>query len=421
MTSRHIDPTTLASFAGAAAGHEGVLSDASGDLVIKPCTPAEVAFYEVVNASHPELAFYLPRFMGTLQFGDRRPAAVSLPANSASGTPQANTDVIEAHVINLPATHAPSTSIPPSEISPSASEVQSTPASSSSTSGTAATLSLADPGPLKGKKLDTDLHIVLENVSAGFTQPNILDLKLGARLWDEAAKPEKRARLDKVASETTSGSLGFRIAGMRVWQGEAKPVPPAPGVERLEDVVSGDREVKSQHWSIDKETNHKSYNKFYGRTFTADNVLQGFKEYFLVPSAGITEDHARIVLWNFLSELRDIEQILQSKESRMYSSSLLFVYEGNPEAFQRALDAITNAPVPKRKTNESNEEGEGDDDEGEEYDDDEEEDLPKVHAVKLIDFAHAKIEDGLGPDENMLAGVRSTIRILETLLKEISA
>jgi 1D-myo-inositol-tetrakisphosphate 5-kinase/inositol-polyphosphate multikinase len=131
-----------------------------------------------------------------------------------------------------------------------------------------------------------------------------------------------------------------------------------------------------------------------------------------VPAAGITEDHARIVLWNFLNELKDVEQILLTKESRMYSASLLFVYEGHPEAFKSALDAIENAPDPKPDVGEEAEE---------EDDDREDEERSKVHALKLIDFAHAKFQNGLGPDQNMLAGVKSTIRVLELLLKEISA
>ena len=51
---------------------------------------------------------------------------------------------------------------------------------------------------LHGKKLATDLHIVLENITNGFKKPNVLDLKLGAQLWDDAAKPAKRARLDEI-------------------------------------------------------------------------------------------------------------------------------------------------------------------------------------------------------------------------------
>jgi len=94
----------------------------------------------------------------------------------------------------------------------------------------------------------------------------------------------------------------------------------------------------------------------------------------------------------------------------MYSASLLFVYEGNPDAFKTSLDAIENAPEPKAGD-------EGDED----VEDEDEEARPKIHAVKLIDFAHASFKEDIGPDENMLAGVRSTIRVLELLLKEISA
>ena len=111
-------------------------------------------------------------------------------------------------------------------------------------------------------------------------------------------------------------------------------------------------------------------------------------------------------LWNFLNEVKDIEKILLSKESRMYSASLLFVYEGNPDAFKAAVDAIENAPEPKA--------------DAEDDDDEDEAERPKIHAVKLIDFAHASFKESSGPDENMLAGVRSTIHVLEMLLKEIS-
>lgn len=358
-----------------------------------------------MNANHPEIAYYLPRFMGTLQLGNQTPATVPLLNDGASVTPE----IVEAIALNAPAVHLPSSSIPPPEITPTVSDISSinlltathTP-SSSIPPGTAATLGISAPGPLKGKKLDTYLHIVLENISAGFKQPNILDLKLGARLWDEDAKPEKRARLDKVAGETTSGSLGFRIAGMRVWQGDSK----TPVVNTLEDVIK-EQGNRTKHWSLDEESNHKSYNKFYGRQFTAEDVVQGFKEYLLVPSAGVNDQHASIVVSNFISELKDIQNIFESKESRMYSASILFVYEGHPVAFQEALEAIANAPSPKPEVDEDDE-------------DEEEEERPRLYAVKLIDFAHARLEEGIGPDENMLAGVRSTISVLEKLLKEIS-
>jgi hypothetical protein len=72
-------------------------------------------------------------------------------------------------------------------------------------------------------------NIVIENITHGFKNPNVLKLKLGAKLWDEKAKPEIRACFDKVLAATTSGSLGFRINSMRTYKG----VPP---LEILEDL-----------------------------------------------------------------------------------------------------------------------------------------------------------------------------------------
>ena len=71
--------------------------------------------------------------------------------------------------------------------------------------------------PSGGKKLETGVAVVLENITAGFTHPNIMDVKLGARLWADDAPASKRRKLDEVSKETTSGSLGFRIAGMKMW------------------------------------------------------------------------------------------------------------------------------------------------------------------------------------------------------------
>lgn len=388
---------------------EGVLSDDSGELVIKPCTAAEVDFYEKVTSSHPDLAFFLPAYMGTLRLGDQTPSV--LPGASSG---RANAEAVaDTTKLDPPVSHYPSSSIPPGSTSTPSDVAELRPvaqttthAPSSSIPGAASTERLNASGPLKGKKLDTDLHIVLENATAGFVQPNIMDLKLGAQLWDDDAKPEKRARLDKVASETTSGSLGFRIAGMRVWQGPRKGM----GVEKLEDVVKGiGAEGAGQHWQLDDATNHRNYNKYYGRSFTADSVIEGFRQYLLVPSAGVGKEQAVKIAANILQDIQEIQEVLEHTESRMYSASILLVYEGDPRAFEKAVEAQKAA-----RDAIANEEDEDEDDE-------DEAEPPKFFAVKLIDFAHAHFEKGIGPDENMLQGVRSTVRIFEKLIKELSA
>src|SRR4051812_15792955 len=45
---------------------QGVLLDESGALLIKPCLPKEIAFYQSAT-EHPEFAKWMPMFMGTLQ------------------------------------------------------------------------------------------------------------------------------------------------------------------------------------------------------------------------------------------------------------------------------------------------------------------------------------------------------------------
>jgi inositol-polyphosphate multikinase len=61
------------------------------------------------------------------------------------------------------------------------------------------------------------LHsIVLENLAHSFLKPNILDIKLGTVLYDQDASEEKRARMERVARETTSLETGIRLTGFQV-------------------------------------------------------------------------------------------------------------------------------------------------------------------------------------------------------------
>jgi 1D-myo-inositol-tetrakisphosphate 5-kinase/inositol-polyphosphate multikinase len=236
---------------------------------------------------------------------------------------------------------------------------------------------------LHGKKLDTDLHIVLEDITHGFKKPNVLDLKLGAQLWDDAAKPDKRARLDEVSKATTSGSLGFRIAGMRTYKGESVPDVP----DDLKEFVEAD-----------KEHGYWVYNKMYGRKFSDDNVKDGF-ESFITPGEKTEAelDRAREVLAYFLGEVKDIQEVFESKESRMYSASILLVYEGDVEEYANTKQKLRYAGL-------------------EDEEDEDEDSPPKLAEVKMIDFAHATWTPGKGPDENALQGMRSTAKILKELL-----
>jgi 1D-myo-inositol-tetrakisphosphate 5-kinase/inositol-polyphosphate multikinase len=257
--------------------------------------------------------------------------------------------------------------------------------------------------PSGGKKLSTGLAIVLENVTAGFKRPNVLDVKLGARLWDDDAPESKRRKLDEVAEQTTSGSLGFRVAGMKLFVGEDKHRLVAQQQEQSDSSV------------VEFKNGYKSYNKNYGRGFTKENVTDAFTTYF----GGVEEDsgprsrkfkhnHGRLLARRMLRELESIQYVLENQESRMYSASVLMVYEGDEEALEVGL-----AEEAKQQ---EDVEGEGSEDEDEDEDDDDDTVPQKVHEVRLIDFAHAKWTPGQGPDENALQGVRSVISIMRQLV-----
>ncbi|KAK2031372.1 inositol polyphosphate kinase [Colletotrichum zoysiae] len=372
------------------AGHAGTMCDADGELFIKPCTQAEIDFYNSAIENHPDFADLMPLFMGTLMLSD--------PAELSS---------IEDGV--------------PGPVSSAAAKEELTQAVTGQPSAAAAADSQNDKDKWvqnKSKRIKTDQAVVLENSGSGFTSPNFLDVKLGERLWADDAPAEKKRRFDEITRKTTHGTLGFRIAGMKVWRGST---------------------MKSE---LDHE-DYKIYDKDYGRTHVnTENVVENFRKFIFNRAAGIDDDLARAVVQAFLRDLRTVERVLASKESRMYSASLLFVFEGDGDRLKDAI-AQNNSAVDRVEAELERDNKPGrpalrvdsgieliDDDlvtinaavnggvQDEDDDEDDEDDapaLPKVYSLKLIDFAHAQWTPGQGPDENTLKGVRSLIKIFEEM------
>lgn len=231
-----------------------------------------------------------------------------------------------------------------------------------------------------GKRISTNQAIVLENAAHGFVKPNILDAKLGVRLYADDASAEKKTRFDKVSLETTHAEFGFRIAGMRVYQGEG---------------------AKGEN--IDAE-GYKIYDKNYGRLFVnRDNIVEAFRDFLFSENAGVDAELGKLVAEAFVTDVEKIQKVMEAQESTMYSASLLFVYEGDGKALRAAMEEASK-PKPERVISENEDED----------DEDEEDKTPKVYAVKVIDFAHAEwTPKGSGPDENSLKGVRAVAKILK--------
>ena len=256
-----------------------------------------------------------------------------------------------------------------------------------------------DWAPSNGKKIQTDLAIVLQNVAHGYKKPNILDVKLGARLWADDAPESKKAKLNKIAEESTSKPLGFRITGMKTYQGARDDA----------------------HNGITPD-GYKFFDKFYGRSFTVENVDEGFGDYFLLDKEARATGAIRQVIKRFIDDLTSMQGVIQKKESRMYSTSLLFVYEGDRSVLQDAFQsetAIINSLEHQRPKCSHSGHGNGrrSGDDVSEHDEDEEEiKFPAIQSLKLIDFAHAEWTPGQGPDENTLHGISNVIKVLKDLV-----
>jgi 1D-myo-inositol-tetrakisphosphate 5-kinase/inositol-polyphosphate multikinase len=325
----------------------------------------------------------MPSFMGILALSPNQTA----PVNGVSPAIQVHQELPSAIASHVPAGWLPS-NLAPSSLP--------TPISSKRTSWK----------PSGGKKLDTPTAIVLENVAAGFSHPNILDVKLGSRLWADDAPEAKRRKLDDVTKQTTSASLGFRIAGMKRWIGQ----------------VSNGSSLENKEKGIEYKDEYLCYNKAYGRSFAAHDVKDGFIEYF----GGQIDPHNSLsklkrykidkVIGLILRELESIRFTLREEESRMYSASILMIFEGDELAMDAAIqgekEKSERADIISRL-----DEGTVTDEEIERLPDtdDEEEELPKLYDIRLIDFAHAQFTPGQGPDNNVLHGVNSLIRIFKEL------
>ncbi|KAI1450509.1 inositol polyphosphate multikinase [Annulohypoxylon stygium] len=378
----------------AVAGHAGTMCDADGELFIKPCTLSEVEFYESAHAEHPDFADLMPMYIGTLSLNnstDQAAIHAQIPdlVEHADIPPEVKEE-IQSHLHledRSPVTESP---IEDPVISDNVKWI-----------------------PNKTRKIATDRAVVLENASFGFKKPNIMDAKLGVRLWADDAPLEKKARFDKIAEETTHKKFGFRVAGMRVYNGSTD---------------------KSE---LDEE-GYRIYDKDWGRQkVNESNITDSIKKFIFNKAAGIDEELGKYVAGLFALDLRKVQKVLESEESRMYSSSLLFVFEGDGEALRTAIEEVkadaTVVAETKRGSTRSvistlrvdsgigmNEEDlietatlDGFDEFGD--DSDEESSFPHIYSVKLIDFAHAAWEPGKGPDENVLLGVRSLAKIFEEI------
>jgi hypothetical protein len=125
----------------------------------------------------------------------------------------------------------------------------------------------------------------------------------------------------------------------------------------------------------------------------------------------------REVVERLLKDVRRIQRLLEKEETRMYSTSLLLVIEGDPKAMKLANEEQkepSSLLVDDEGAYELMEDNDAFSDE--DVDEDDEPDFLTCSA-SLIDFAHASFTPNKGPDENTLRGITSVRRILESILR----
>ncbi|KAJ2891111.1 hypothetical protein GGI21_005949 [Coemansia aciculifera] len=216
---------------------------------------------------------------------------------------------------------------------------------------------------------DEERYICMENLTAGYEKPCILDVKIGTRIHDIDASPEKLAKMMRKAQETTTGSLGVRICGMSV-----------AGVE-----------TPDRGWF---------------RRLTAETIKDAFAAYFSGAESLVSAEYRRFVIQQFILEIEDLAAVIRSVETRMYASSLLFVYDASKARYEQFTSEGKCGNV-RNNDNDNDEDDEDDDDSSD-----------GLLDVKAIDFAHSHWVPGQGCDELYLFGLEKLVEILRSLLHD---
>jgi hypothetical protein len=128
----------------------------------------------------------------------------------------------------------------------------------------------------------------------------------------------------------------------------------------------------------------------YGRSLNEDTLVNGFRSFFHPPSSpnspssssSITQQQ-QLIITKVKTQAEALRDALSRTECRVYASSLLVAYDAS------SLSASAGS-------------SDGGDD-------------VKV-VVKLIDFAHSHLRQGIGADEGALFGLSNLVRYLDTIL-----
>ncbi|KAG9003916.1 hypothetical protein FRB94_002761 [Tulasnella sp. JGI-2019a] len=214
-----------------------------------------------------------------------------------------------------------------------------------------------------------------------------MDVKLGTILYDESANEAKRLRMIEKARETTSFESGVRLVGFQVHD-------PSTGVVVITP-------------------------KDYGRALKVSELPQGMTKFF--PS-GYMKDKSLMIaaIDGLIDQVQQIKTALGRIEMRMAGGSILLVWEGDEAAL---AEGLTEHQRKSAKGSTGEEEVDEEDSDGDSSPEESEtgNKTSDAYTVKLIDFAHARTTLGQGPDEGVLFGLETTLKLLRGRRTELVA
>jgi len=218
--------------------------------------------------------------------------------------------------------------------------------------------------------------INMQNLLLPYHNPNVIDIKLGTRLYDDMADEAKKQKMISLANNTTSAATGIQISALQVFD---KP-----------------------------EQKIKKIGKTYGKMLTVENLPHALLRFFY----NITEpvyknsiysneeeldksflnrepsDYTVGFFKNILAQIYELRDAAYNSHVRIYGSSLCIIYETIEVARE----------VERRCQN------------------------PQAYVypftLHLIDFAHSSLVDpSLGEDQSLMTGLNNLIVIFENYLK----